>query len=213
MTAGRARRTLGETPEDADSLESFPARIVPARGSDEALWRVTRETHVPWWFSSNGGGRFDLEAPRGTCYLAFDPITALLEVIGPRLGGAVSRDFFTERVIRSVSPPKRGRMADSTSRRALGYGVTPEIGVIVPYGLPRRWAERWREAGFDGVVYWARHDPQRSKSLALFGNAGERTNWPPGTSRPIDKALIARLENDCGIEVLDVPRLDQLNRA
>lgn len=54
--------------------------------------------HGPWWFGSSLAGRFDLPEPHGTCYLAADPLAALLEVLGPdRRGGAVSEGFFAER--------------------------------------------------------------------------------------------------------------------
>lgn len=47
------------------------------------LFRVGRAERSPWWFRSSLEGRFDLPEPDGTCYVALDPLAALLEVIGP----------------------------------------------------------------------------------------------------------------------------------
>lgn len=176
------------------------------------MYRVVRQRFTnPWWFNSDGSGRFDLDPPEGTCYLAFDSITAILEVLGPRLGGPISRQFLTHRRLHVVSLPKPVRAASTIDRAGVGYGLTAEIATHVPYDLTRRWAAGWREAGFDGIVFRARHDPKGERNLALFGRSGPRTAWEPGTRQTIGDELIARLEAECGLEVLDVPRLDQLD--
>lgn len=156
-------------------------------------------------------GRFDLPEPEGTCYLAGDPLAALLELIGPELeSGAISADFLRARRLRELRVPEEIGLADLTSRRASGFGVTAEIGMVVPYALPQAWAARLRAASAGGLRYWLRHDPARSEGYALFGPHGERTRWKKGKERLVSRELIARLAAECSIEVLPVPRSGEL---
>ena len=151
-------------------------------------------------------GRFDLPLPWGTCYLAGDPIAALLEVVGAdREGGIVAAEFFSERRLRELQAPRDYTMADLTSRRAAGFGITSEIGTIVPYETPQAWAAKLRAARFEGIVYWLRHDPSRSVGWALFGKAGERKRWWRGREIPISGRLLRQLWTDCRIAVVRVP--------
>ena len=53
-------------------LRNFPACELTG---GQPLHRGHRAGNGPWWFSSDGGGRFDLTPPRGTCYLAYDELT------------------------------------------------------------------------------------------------------------------------------------------
>jgi RES domain-containing protein len=151
-------------------------------------------------------GRFDLPVPLGTCYLAGDPVGALLEVLGvDRRDGVVAAEFFAERQLRKLRVHRDYTLADLTSRRAAGFGITSEIGTIVPYEMPQAWAARLRSAGFEGVVHWLRHDPSRAVGWALFGRAGERRHWRRGSAIPISGDLVKRLWTDCRIAVLPVP--------
>ncbi|MGN6634758.1 MAG: RES domain-containing protein, partial [Oryzihumus sp.] len=65
-------------------LAGFPAYRLDPR---TVLCRAHLAANGPWWFSHDGGGRFDLPAPRGTCYLATDPAAAVRERLGAVLGG------------------------------------------------------------------------------------------------------------------------------
>lgn len=212
MTHRRQVPTLGPPPADPDRLAGFPSHFL---SPELPLFRVARKGYDPWWFSSSLEGRFDLHEPYGTCYLAAEEMGALLELIGPDLeSGAVSADFFRERRLWELRVPRKVRLADTTSRKASGFGVTAEIGSIVPYELPQAWAARLRAAAFGGLLYWLRHDPSRTEGYALFGPRGERKSWnkswEEGQDRPISGELIERLESECSIEVLPVPRFDQL---
>jgi hypothetical protein len=156
-------------------------------------------------------GRFDLPEPHGTCYLAVDPLAALLELLGPeRTGGVVSSALLVERRVRELLIPDEIAVADTTSRRASGFGITAEIGTIVPYERPQAWAHRLHQADFQGIVYWLRHDPARAEGIALFGPHGERKSWKRGRERTISRGLIERLRVECGIEVEPVPHSRQL---
>ena len=204
--------SVADPPHDPATLRRFPRRSLP-RASP--FVRAGRAGVEPWWFSSGGQGRFDLASPNGTCYLAADDLAALIEVLGPKMaGGVVAAESLDARRLRSLRLPKPAIAADATSRRALAFGVTPELGTIVPYDLPQRWAAVLHAAGFGGIRWWPRHDPARSgAAFALFGRSGERTSWPKGRERAIDAELRDRLSSECGIRVARRPRADRLSFA
>lgn len=157
-------------------------------------------------------GRFDLPEPEGTCYLATDEISALLEVLGPDLErGAVSSGFLKSRRLREVRLAREHTLSDLTAREAVRFGITAEIGTIVPYACPQAWAARLRATGSPGLVSWARHDPARRETMALFGPHGERKSWRKGREQTISLRLIERLHRECGIEVIDVPTSTELS--
>lgn len=109
--------SLGEPP---DSLAGFPWSRVPAR-----LMRVCRRGRETWWFSNDGSGRFNLEAPEGTCYLASDAYAALREA---SRGGPVSGAWVGERELREVNAPDPAARLAATTRRGAGrFGVTSEL--------------------------------------------------------------------------------------
>jgi len=107
--------------------------------------------------------------------------------------------------------PRDFSLANLTSRQAAGFGITVEIGTLVPYDLPQAWAAKLRHAGAEGLAYWLRHDPARTEGIALFDLHGEREDWPSGRECSISTELIERLGEECGIEVREVPRSDQLS--
>ncbi|HRC84801.1 MAG TPA: RES family NAD+ phosphorylase [Thermoanaerobaculia bacterium] len=200
--------SLPEPPSDPAELEAFPRyRLEP----QAPLFRVVLRQRQPWWFGSDGSGRFDLRPPSGTCYTSSDPLSALLEVIGPdRLGGAVSTRFLAERRLCRLSVPEARELADLGSRRAAGFGITHEIHTLVPYRLPQLWAARLAEAGAEGVRYFLRHDPAARAGFALFGPAGLREDWPAEPGEEIGPELEDRLEAECGVSVLEVPGAREL---
>ncbi len=156
-------------------------------------------------------GRFDLAEPQGTCYLATDEISAILEVIGPDFErGAISSDFLKARSLRKLRLPEEQDLADLTSREVVRFGITAEVGTLVPYDLPQAWAAALRSAGLSGLAYWPRHDPAREIVVALFGPHGERKRWKKGREAAISRELIGRLREECGIEILDLPRSEEL---
>jgi hypothetical protein len=211
MSARRQTVSLAWPPRDRGELQAFPHTVL---AEDRDLWRVVGNGRGPWWFNGSGHGRFDLREPEGTCYLATDELSALLEAVGPdRLGGAVSTSFLDARHLRRLRPPRPLSLADLTSRRASGFGFTLEIHTIVPYDLPQAWAASLRDAGAAGLLYFVRHDPAAGHGVAIFGRQGERTSWARGRGQPIGPPLAERLEKECGISVIAVPRLDQLRIA
>lgn len=161
-------------------LGGFPTRVVD-RG--HTLHRAHLATRGPWWFGHDGGGRFDLRAPRGTCYLATDPVSALRERIGPVLGAApaVPETLVADVVVSALPAPRAWRVADLQVAAAAPYGVTRELETMVPYAVPQAWAEAFDTLGHDGVAYGPRFTPGDSSAVAVFDEAGAR-DWPQDAS-------------------------------
>ncbi len=186
-------------------LERFPRRTL--RG-DRTVVRVPRAALGPWWFSSDGSGRFDpTGGAMGACYLAEQPLGAWIEVFRKQM--LLAEEEVHARCLLSVALGRDVRLADLTSRRALAFGVTASLSADPDYAASRAFADRALTAGFAGVRYWLRHDPaQRLYGIALFGPAGapdpEDPNWPPGTDSPIDDELLAAARA-FGYRVLPVP--------
>ena len=182
------------------NLDGFPRRTL--RG-DLELYRIHRAARDPWWFSTDGSGRFDpIGTGHGACYFAGRPIGAFIEVFRKRM--LLPEDELTGRALHTVALGRDARLADVTSRRALGFGVTASIGADESYGTSQRFAAAAIEAGFDGVRYWVRHDPaQKLYGYALFGPAD--VQWPPGSDQPIPADLIEEATRIFGYRVLPTP--------
>jgi hypothetical protein len=162
--------------------------------------RVTAAGNGPWWFSSDGSGRFDLGPPRGTCYLADDPLVALLEALGVLASAPVVDPAVLDgRSVWTLALPEQCDAADTTTRRARGFGVTAELAAGARYALAQRWATALAAAGFGGLRYRARHDPGGGRCLALFGAAGERRRWKRGRPAPVGPSLLDRLRAEAGV--------------
>lgn len=89
-----------------------------------------------WWFSCGPNGRFDLEAPKGTCYLASDPETALREQLGPRLAalGLVQESWMAGVAVSLLMLPRGRALADTLHKQAIRIpGLTREIATVVDY--------------------------------------------------------------------------------
>lgn len=168
-----------------------------------------------WSFSHSPDGRFDLSAPRGTCYLASDAQTALRERLGPMLAGLSSVEAAdVDGVAVSLLGVPRGReLADTVVAAAVRIpGMTREICTSVDYALTRSWAAYFDAHGCGGVRYSARHTTALdSLSYAVFGKAGARASKPRQTISARDVAAQAGLQivtdavPDRDVEIVDVP--------
>lgn len=186
-----SRPSLGLPPR---SLAGFPSSLPPP-----SLVRVCRRTNRTWWFSSDGSGRFDLDPPEGTCYLATDAFAALREATR---AGPVTPDWVGERSLRHVDPPDpRVRLAAVTRAKAAAFGLTTELVTVIPYDLPRAWAAAFRRVWFGGIRHELRHDPRaRPSGVSLFGPSGS-VGWPDGRQVPIRRVDLEA----AGIAVIDIP--------
>lgn len=207
MSAERATNHLSE-PNPPAQLAGFPTHTYSA---GTAFVRSHSSGLGPWWFASNGAGRFDLAGTYGTCYVAEDEVITLLE----KFGGMKSvPNYSIEEVsISSVSSASDLVVADLTSNKAAAYGVTAEIFDTSDYPLTQRWAASLLAAGFAGVRYWARHDLAHDhRAVAIFDAAGVPAD-PSGRSVRSTEALVDRTDlmerwqKETGVTVLVVPPL------
>jgi hypothetical protein len=166
----------------------------------QRLARIYRNGLNPWWFSSDGSGRFDLKPEHGTCYLAEDPVGAFIEAFrDPRI---VHASAVANRALATLRAPKAKRLADCTVPEARQFGITLEIGASDDYQLCQSWAEALAGEGFMGIRYRLRHDPAGSlRGIALFGDAGEG-NLAVESSEPVPDVLIREAADRFGVVVV-----------
>jgi len=181
-------------------LANFPRRTLRRT---TRLLRIHPNDLGPWWFSSEGHGRFDLAPPNGTCYVALSPLGAFVEVF--RGFTIVDSADVAERALSRLHVPQDVVLADCTSPRARRFGVTGEIHSSADYIATQVWAEALRGAGFAGVRYFCGQDPaQREVGVALFGAAGE-AEWPIAETTPIAEEVLRAVERCFGIHILPTP--------
>lgn len=173
------RRTgLGLRKPPAD-ISGFPTKQLR---KGRMLYRAHHVDNGPWWFASDDGGRFNLDSPAGTCYLAIDEETALRERLGRAMvkRGVVSQGWADETAVSRVGVFKGGRVAHTCHREATHYGITREIATYARrgYGLTRSWARRFHAVGLRGVLYESRFTTVTApNAYALFDDAGSKP-WP-----------------------------------
>lgn len=183
-------------------LQHFPDCELTAA---QALHRGHRDNNGPWWFSSTGGGRFDLTPPRGTCYLAFDELTAIRETVGEALAttGIISETFAAERQLSTLTVPHAHNLADTCAETAADFGLTRELSSMTPYAVPQEWAAAFAAVSFAGLRYQTRFTTgPAANAVALFGDAGEAATWP---TDPTPEPLVAAARRH-GFTVARPPR-------
>ncbi|MGH2517480.1 MAG: RES family NAD+ phosphorylase, partial [Ktedonobacterales bacterium] len=140
--------------------------------------------------------------PDGTCYVAESQLGAFVERFQDFL--AIPFTVIHGSKIASLRLPRPLRLADCTVSQARRLGMTGEIHTFASRDITQAWASAFSRDGYDGIRYFARHDPSmKRKSIAIFGAAGE-ANWPVVRDRRIDKRLIQRAKAVFGIKVLDI---------
>jgi len=196
----RQRVTQGLPPE---SLQGFPIR----RYQNE-FYRAARES--PWWFCTCGDCRFDIQGEHhsglGTLYAGSDPITGVVEIIGPEMiERPISRAFLAERMIWTLSYDRALVLADLIQETALGFGVTNELSTMVPYDVPQAWAEAFADENLDGISYRTRFSTgKQTTGIALFDEAGAHDWVALPYCRADDEEIVATLKNRL-IDVEDIP--------
>lgn len=170
---------------------------------DTRWYRIHRSRRGPCWFASDGRGRFDLQPPNGSCYVAELPLGAFIETFdGVSL---LPQDDIDERVLSTVTMDRELRLADCTHRLARAFGVDAAISVGTDYARTQRFAAWLHAAGFDGVRYLLRNDPSAMLvGIALFGEAGEQ-QWPAAETAAIPADVIEHAEAEFAITVVPIP--------
>lgn len=171
---GHDRSDPGQQPPDpARDYSRFP----PARVRTGARrWRVHQRRFQPWFYSSGAGGRFNLDDPFGTLYVASHPDVALRESAGTDMVGTtiIDADWADRRAV-SHMPMEARTLANLRSSRAPSFGIIPgEVtGPFMAYRLTRAWAATFHGCGFGGVRYTSRFAPPGAMYCeAVFGQAG-----------------------------------------
>jgi hypothetical protein len=197
---------LAEPPRDLDGF--------PRAGEIAELHRLS-EYPGAWWYShvhapgEDTGGRFDLTAPHGTCYLAASLDGALVEKLLRARTKVVVAERLHELFHATIEVRRTPPTADLTSPRATGYGVNAEIHTTLDYPLTRRWAQALRAAGWRALRHLLRGDNTGSTvGLALFGRAGLHRRAPAGmttTVQPLDRDEAERLLAARNVVVRPIP--------
>lgn len=173
---GRRRLGLRRPPTD---ITGFPSTLLR---KGKTLYRAHSVKFGPWFFASDDGGRFNLDAPHGTCYLATDEETALRERLGPDMSrrGLVSPGWADETVVSKLQVQRGGRLADTTHADCPRHGLTREIATYTGnrYTLTRLWATKFHGLGLRGVRYESRFTTAaKPNAYALFDSSGAKP-WP-----------------------------------
>ncbi|MGW8566969.1 RES domain-containing protein [Isoptericola sp. NPDC055881] len=181
-------------------LAAFPHKRIQAG----RLWY--RQHHLPpWYFSSNRKGRFDLDPPRGTCYLASRPEAAAREFIGADVAdaGFVAAALLRDRYVSALTLPRDMRLAHTQHQDAISHGViSNELCHMTPYDVPQAWARAFDAAGFDGIWHTLRFSTTVPRGMALFGTAGG-ADWPVDPHPTPLRTVVDSMR----ISVLDTPSL------
>ncbi len=195
---------MAELRPPGGSLAGFPEyHLAPGT----PLARIHLASRDAWWFSHDGTGRFDLDAPSGTCYLAQTPVGSFIEVF--RGFPIIAASDVDARALSWLSIPRAVRLADATASRVRRIGVTGAIHTTENYEITQQWAAELAAHHFDGVRYFCGHDPSSLEiAVALFGPAGvgDPTSWPkPSNTGTIPDEVLNEVEERFGILVLPAP--------
>lgn len=161
-----------QSPNPARSLEGFPEAMLE-QGSE--VYRSHAIRHGAGFYASGEGGRFNLEPPRGTLYVATDLDTAVREKVREAVvsTGVVSRRFAAAFEVATLSAPATTHAADAAHSAASRYGVTRELGTMDDYAITRAWAAAFDSFGYGGIRYGSRFTTGPANAWAIYGTAGE----------------------------------------
>jgi RES domain-containing protein len=174
---GELNRTdVAQQPPREDQLDGFPITVC----GELAIYRAKEASYGAWHFSSvpppevGPGGRWNLPRPRGACYWADSPLTALREVIGPYILRSVPvTSARLERLRIATGKTTEGeRFADVTAATAADHGVISELSVMGDYSVPQAWAAGFDSRGLNGIRYSSRFTSEgKANAWAFFGDA------------------------------------------
>lgn len=197
---------LGEPPEDASKLASFPIRTLR---EGTPIHRIHHDELGPFWFGSadpDAGGRFDLATPSGSSYWALQPEAAFLERLARRPVTVLPLELIDRFHLSTVELPRELVAANSPVQRARGFGLTAEFHTTSRYPITRRWAAALVGAGHAALLAIPRHDvTARLRALTLFGRGGEHRprGWRADTGT-LPSSLIDSMSR-WGIRCLPIP--------
>lgn len=201
--AGRDRTAMPPAP--LVDLASFPRKALDA---NRRWWRNHGRAGA-WFFASGTGGRFDLDPPSGTLYLATTADAAARERIGIDhvRAGVVSAGEVDGRFLSELVLPVTVEAAHAATIEGQRWGVVPgELSSTSDYALTRTWARAFAAAGFTAIWSMLRFSAPHGRGLAVFGDSGPRS-WPaPADPLPLRSFVETRMK----LTVLDPPHSSTL---
>lgn len=177
------------------------------------LWRVfQRRRRHPWYFASapddpRMGGRFDLPAPDGACYLATSMVAAVLEAFQDFGEGLLPDTALRGRAAARVSaPPTAPAAARLTAPAARGVGATAALWAGGDRDCTQAWAASLHRAGWRAAYAGIAHDPAgRLRAVTLFDRAGDHLPYDDDAWRteiePLDTPEVREAAGRYGITV------------
>jgi hypothetical protein len=142
----------------------------------------------------------------GTCYLAADPVTALMEAVADL--PLLTQGLIDARAMLMCQVATAQKMADLTSPLIVGdWHLDRRISIGDGYDVCQRWAHALRLAGFSGIYYEPRHDPRdrkyvRAASVALFATPGlQRHLLARDDDGPVPVRVVEEAEAVFGLRV------------
>lgn len=176
---------LAEPPQAAGSLGGCPSAPLAGR-TLHRMWRRAgpdgEPRPDPWWFASTApgtedevvGGRFDLVAPMGTCYLATTRVGAALEALQDLLVCLPLEELEARRMADIHVAQGAPVAADLTAQTLTGtVGMTASVWAGGERALTQRWAAGFRRDGWWALHAGLQHDPSGGlRGVAVFDHAG-----------------------------------------
>lgn len=216
----------GPSASGGEAVTATPPRSAPAQGGPppSLAGMPTRRVPGTHWYREHGhrpgasdggcwyyaslpedpatGGRFDVPAPEGTCYLANRPLVAAMERVGRFTARhkPVPADLVDGRVVTTIDVSDLpSRVVDLVVKRAAThFGVTGELFTASDCSVPQGWADAVHQAGHPALVYTPRSSPQ-GRAIAVFGPRGPQPK-PTAGMRPLTDVLHGE-----GITVVGIP--------
>ena len=194
---------LKQLPDAAGALATLPGHEL----ADTTLHRVWRDDLAdgttrsqPWFFASvpddpQAGGRFDLpSALGGTCYLAAQPVAALLEALQAMLPIIPERELQLRRRTEIQAPTDAPVAADLMAAAATGFGVASALWSASERATTQAWAAALRRDGWWALWAGAQHDTTtQGRAVPLF-DVTDGPHPPSGQQWPSTRPI--RLETD-----------------
>ena len=193
-----------QPPRPGLDLSGFPRRSV----RKDTIWYREHGPLGPWYFASGPGGRYNLDTPLGTLYLANSEMAGAKERIGRELASTqrIPASLVEDRSVSCLLMPTQCSLAYLTAGQADQSGVVAnELATVIPYDVPRAWARAFHAAGFHGVWTCLRYGNTSARGVALFGAEGPR-GWPVhDRTKPLREVLESN-----HYKVVDPPHSSQI---
>lgn len=173
---------------------------------DDRVYRAHNTANGPWFFSSDGRGRFDLRPPRGTVYFADTVPVAVREHLGDTIVQAqmVSEHRARQMQVSVLLNDARLTYANVCDPRASGFSITRELCTMTDYTVTQAWAALFASHQFDGIRCAARYSTGKvPDAWARFGPAGPHHAGVVLSSETVAGADACKA---AGIQVLSTPK-------